>query len=197
MIARLTIIPIIILLVICASGFPQTRAEEFTILRDHLKLPAATPVKLVTANTLSSDSPFRIFIVTDEEKNASKYLDKNFARWVEAWNKMEGKTHRNIEIVDDLSQADIIVSRCTPFTSQHSKTLVSSNRNAVGVNGIPSGGPQGYSELYVYIIQRKPDGLEILKRYTSAWGESGESDGKELWDALTRLIKQHSKTKGK
>lgn len=197
MIARLTIIPITLLLVICAAGFPQTQAEEFTILRDHLKLPAATPVKLVTAKALSSDSPFRVYIVTDEEKNASRYLDKNFARWAEAWNKMEGKTYGNIEIADDLSHADIIVSRCTPYTGRHSQTLVSSYRNAVGVNGIPSGGPQGYSELYVYIIQRKPDGLEILKRYTSAWGESRESDGKELWDALTRLIKQHSKAKGK
>src|SRR5215208_2726393 len=67
MIARLRIIPITFLLVICASGFPQTRSEEFTILRDHLKLPAATPVKLVTTNSLSSDAPFRICIVVDEE----------------------------------------------------------------------------------------------------------------------------------
>jgi hypothetical protein len=197
MITRLTIIPIAMLLVICASGFPQTNAEEFTILRDHLKLPAATPVKLVTANTLSSDSPFRIYIVIDEEKITPKRVEKNFARWVEEWNKTDGKTYGIIEIVNSLSQADIIISRCTPFTSRHSQWLDRSDRDRFGVIGNPKADPFAVSEMYTYFIQRKPDGLEIINRSRGPGGEYHESDGKELWVPLTRLIKQHSKTKGK
>jgi hypothetical protein len=171
----------IALLICCSFAYTQTREQEFTILRDHLVLPGSTRVKLNRSLSISIDPPFKVYIATGKDKDPHK----NILRWIEEWNKKDGDEFGAIEVVSELQQAQIILSRCNAFFDTHSRTL----------RGIGQG--LGFSGLYVYVIESREGGLEILHRNTHSTDDSLETVGRTLWEDFQRMVKRGKKEKEK
>lgn len=195
MVARFRTSSTAILFLVFSFAYAQTTDEEFTILRDHLNLPASTPIKFTRSSALTSDFPIKTYIATGLDKD----VHKNFVRWIEEWNAKDGKEYGSIEIVPELSQADVILTRCRPFEDLHSKTLVFGRRQEP-LNGREPGrlGAVGFSGLYVYIVERKSDGLNILQRYIQSYdGTEANTKGKDTWEDFRRLVKRRGENKEK
>ncbi len=76
--------------------------DEYTRMRETLKVEPSTPVVDATSRDLPSTDPFKLHLAFEPEN-----LDKGLLKWVEEWNKYESKKHGRVEIVDDMAQADV------------------------------------------------------------------------------------------
>lgn len=76
--------------------------DNYTRMRETLKVDPSTPVVDATSRDLPSTDPFRIYLALEPEN-----LGKSLLKWVEEWNKYESKKHGRVEIVDDMAQADV------------------------------------------------------------------------------------------
>lgn len=76
--------------------------DNYTRMRETLKVDPSTPVVDATSRDLPSTDPFRIHLALEPEN-----LGKSLLKWVEEWNKYESKKHGRVEIVDDMAQADV------------------------------------------------------------------------------------------
>jgi hypothetical protein len=76
--------------------------DEYTRMRETLKVEPSTPVVDATSRNLPSTDPFKLHLAFEPEN-----LDKGLLKWVEEWNKYESKKHGRVEIVDDMAQADV------------------------------------------------------------------------------------------
>ena len=76
--------------------------DEYTRMRETLKLEPSIPVLDATSRDLPSTDPFKIHLALEPET-----LAKGLLKWVEEWNKYESKKHGRVEIVDDMAQADV------------------------------------------------------------------------------------------
>lgn len=76
--------------------------DNYTRMRETLKVEPSTPVVDATARDLPSTDPFKLHLALEPES-----LRKGLLEWVEEWNKYESKKHGRVEIVDDLAQADV------------------------------------------------------------------------------------------
>ena len=76
--------------------------DEYTRMRETLKVDPSTPVVDATSRDLPSTDPFRLHLALEPEN-----LGKRLLKWVEEWNKYESKKHGRVEIVDDMAQADV------------------------------------------------------------------------------------------
>ena len=76
--------------------------DEYTRMRETLKLEPSIPVIDATSQDLPSTDPFKLHLALEPET-----LAKGLLKWVEEWNKYESKKHGRVEIVDDMAQADV------------------------------------------------------------------------------------------
>lgn len=76
--------------------------DNYTRMRETLKVDPSTPVVDATSRDLPSTDPFRLHLALEPES-----LRKGLLEWVEEWNKYESKKHGRVEIVDDMAQADV------------------------------------------------------------------------------------------
>lgn len=76
--------------------------DEYTRMRETLKLEPSIPVLDATSRDLPATDPFKIHLALEPES-----LAKGLLKWVEEWNKYESKKHGRVEIVDDMAQADV------------------------------------------------------------------------------------------
>src|SRR5687767_12383497 len=76
--------------------------DEYTRMRETLKVEPSIPIVDAKSRDLPSTDPFKLYLALEPEN-----LDKGLLKWVEEWNKYESKKHGRVEIVDDMAQADV------------------------------------------------------------------------------------------
>src|SRR5262245_23022279 len=94
----------ILLCVVSAAG--QTATEENARLREHLNIGPDVPIHLGRA-TLPPQTPLKVFIATGLDLG----VQKNFQKWLEDWNKKNGRKFGQVDVVPDVTQADVILAR--------------------------------------------------------------------------------------
>jgi hypothetical protein len=81
-------------------------ADEFARLRDQLKLASSTPVIKIESNVLPTAKPLKLYLAIEDPKTAESLVE-----WVETWNKKDGVKYGSIQIVSDMSEADVLLAR--------------------------------------------------------------------------------------
>jgi hypothetical protein len=76
--------------------------DDYTRMRETLKVDASTPVADAPSRDLPSTDPFKLHLALEPQT-----LEKGLREWVEEWNKYESKKHGRVEIVEDMAQADV------------------------------------------------------------------------------------------
>jgi hypothetical protein len=196
----------ILLILICIPAMGQNANEELARLREHLTVPDSTPIKLANSSALPSGQSLKVYIATGLDVG----VRGNFIKWMDEWNKKDGKKYGMVELVSDMSQAEIILARytlrekITDRTETHSTpvpaTVYDPATNSVITRPVPRTYSTSYSlvPVYAYVIAQKPSGLEILWRYTdqTTVAETKES-GKSLRDDFFRMMKARAKSQKK
>lgn len=76
--------------------------DQYTRLREALKLPAAIPLAVNEQTKLPAADPLKVFLAVEQP-----HLKERFTDWVAEWNKTQGTKHGRIEIVTELSNSDV------------------------------------------------------------------------------------------
>jgi len=193
--------PLILLLATAATS--QNTTEELARLREHLSLPDSTSIKVATSSALSTRRPLNVYIATGLDLG----VRNNFTKWLDEWNKKDGRKYGTVEIVTDLTQADVILARYTLREKITDRTETYSNpvpatvydpaTNSTVTRPVPRTYSMSYSLVptYAYVIARKPDGLEILWRYTGQASVQETTDsGKQLRDDFFKMMKTRERS---
>jgi hypothetical protein len=98
---------VLIIFIFCATALPQTAAEELARLRRHLDIPEGTKIIVGMPAVIPSASPLKVFLAVGLD---TKVRD-NYGRWFKKWNAKEGKKHGRIDLIDEMSKADVILAR--------------------------------------------------------------------------------------
>lgn len=75
--------------------------DEYTRLRQMLKVESSLPVSPADKDELPKTDPFKLYLAFEP-----KGLDRGLAAWVDQWNKEQAVKYGRVVIVDDLSKAD-------------------------------------------------------------------------------------------
>lgn len=84
------------------SAFGQTSNNDLEQLRKELGLPVSVSISKSNV-ALSNSTPIKIFLAIKHNKSALK----NFISWVDEWNKTNGHQYGQLQIVNNLPDADI------------------------------------------------------------------------------------------
>jgi len=91
-----------VLLMCSATIFGQTAKSDLEQLKKEINLPAS--VSISTADVSFPESnPVKIYLAIKHNKSSAK----DFSRWVEQWNKSKAAQFGEIQIVDNLMDADV------------------------------------------------------------------------------------------
>ena len=183
---------------------PEVDVAERIRLRELLRVPAATKVSLQTTRKLPSDQPLKVhlgFGLDFETRN-------NLARWLAGWNTKYGKRYGQLEIVDDLATAQVILAgfRDTDWTLT---TLTSyPDRSAAPTTLAPSA-TEKFTPVYSYIMLPAPEELIVIRRIRydeKALGRNAnvpmrdirvKDAGSQLCNVFLRLFKECSTVSSK
>ena len=75
--------------------------DDYTRLRQMLKVESSVPVAQAVKDELPTADPFKIFLAFEPEG-----VDKGLVEWMDVWNKEQSAKYGRVEIVNDLAQAD-------------------------------------------------------------------------------------------
>lgn len=78
--------------------------DEYTRLREILKLQPSIPAAAAKSTNLPAKDPLKLYLGFEPQN-----LDKGFVKWVDQWNKEQSAKYGRVEIVDDLAQSDASV----------------------------------------------------------------------------------------
>jgi hypothetical protein len=148
----------------------RNKEFEFKYLRSMLKVSDDTPVTVVDSLKLPDATPLKAFNVTSNEVVVSRH----FAEWIDNWNNGDGKKYGVIEIVPEMSQADVLLVRyALPFAE------IERDETAGGISATPAIDPatrqpvntpnmtttvKFIATIYSYVILKAPEGIKILRR---------------------------------
>jgi hypothetical protein len=142
------------LLLVCAFASGQSSAQSIDVelqkLREFLKLPDTTGILPSTA-PLPKFNPLKVFVATGADTD----LHKVFLSRINNWNKKNGLKHGSIEVVSNVSEAQVILAW---YSVRIEKMAYPPDGNASAERiCCPD---RGYS----YLLSQTPDGLEMLSR---------------------------------
>ena len=149
--------------------FAQTDKKEVINLRKQIKIPDKDILRSNENAKLPAGDSLKIFLAIKRSGSEAEHFEK----WVDEWNKEDGDKYGKLEIVKDISKADIIL---TQFVSNRIKQV---GEASVSVGNIPSPGQSisskpkikvnnevGYKPLplpvYSYLITRENDVWTII-----------------------------------
>lgn len=172
----------------------QASNEELARLRTRLNLPLSMSVIELGSTKLSTATPLKICIATHQDQKAYSY----FAKGIDKWNKGAGKKHGVLQIVTDISQADVVLAR---YAVPEERTVVT--RNTIGIGPVRNQAMMRTSTkpifdtrshalvpLYLYLlIPTSPNTLDIVYRSIdrSYLADRADPDAR-LLDELKKLI---------
>ena len=154
--------------VLCLSSLAtagQTSRGEIAELSERLNVPASTLIVNTGAARLPAGASLKIYIAAEQDKTAYTRLVK----WAEKWNRNEGARHGSLQVVSDLSHADIILARF------HERESTPRQRTTVSIGRVhdptrdrnassPKISTRTYAPTaeYAYLLARSADALTIL-----------------------------------
>lgn len=185
---------ILFILVLSFTVFGQSVNDELNRLREHLGVSPGTKITVASSLDLPDKKPLNIYVAT----GLDIYVKERFVEWADEWNKKDGKKLGMVNLVSDLDAADLIFVRYTlqdqvstqtnsvvvprsvynPATNTMVTTPVAVNRSASVV------------PVYLYIISKKAEGLEILWRESDQTNTGNfKSAGFSLRDKFKKMMK--------
>ena len=155
----------VVLCVLSLATAGQTSRGEIAMLGERLNVPASTSIVNSSAARLPAGASLKIYIAAGKDKTAYTRL----AKWAEKWNRNEGARHGTLQVVSDLSQADIVLARF------HVRESAPRPRTTISVGSIhdptrdrnassPKISTRTYTPTaeYSYLLTRSSDVLTIL-----------------------------------
>lgn len=185
-----------VLLISSSITFAQAPGDEIKRLREVLGVSEQTKIKPAINSTLQAiDGPLKVYIATGLDMK----VRDNFMHWIEKWNQSgDAKKYRSLEVVSEVSGADIVLARYTLNEIVRTETA---SRPSVGTAWDPATNKvisrptqQTYSystvPVFAYVLRRNDTDFEILSRYndSASLGEYKNS-GKLLWENFKKLLK--------
>jgi hypothetical protein len=167
--------------------------ERMTI-RKTLGVPDATQITVAASKQLPAAPTLKVF----QGARSNAKGDEEFAKWVEKWNRENGDRFGRLEIVSDISAAEVVVL----YGLYSSSTLYLPSRLPTD-REVANQLATGLVRSYVFV--RKPDALEIVSRKTamlvngagSSWDDRYESWVKEQHKHFEKLMRERSKGSNK
>lgn len=154
---------VLCLLSLATAG--QTSRGEIARLSERLNVPPSTSIINSSAARLPAGASLKIYIAAEQDKTAYE----RFVKWADKWNRNEGARHGSLQIVRDLTQADIILARF------HVRESIPRQRTTVSVGRVhdptrdrnastPKISTRTYAPTaeYAYLLTRSADRLTIL-----------------------------------
>jgi hypothetical protein len=172
-------------LMTCSSASGQSINAELMELRELLEIPASTSI-IPSTSALPDISPLKVYIATGQDMK----VHNSFVKRIGKWNQKNGVRYEALEIVQNLSEADVILAWYSTDVEQRPRPYL---MNPDVVN--PMCCPKRY---HSYLIVRKPEGLEILRRIIIEGYENPgevERQGDTLRADFFKRLKMRSKNK--
>ncbi len=104
---RKSLLTIAFLLGLSGTSFGQFKDYQLRLLKAIIGVPRETRVTEASSLKLPADVPIKVYI----KMNTEAKTRQNFIEWIDKWNQADGKKYGAIEVVDDLSQASVILAR--------------------------------------------------------------------------------------
>jgi hypothetical protein len=188
----------LLLAVSAGSVQAQTPDEELALLRQFLNIPASTALVPSAVPRLPNTRPINVYVATGLDMG----VRQNFFRWIEEWNRRDGKKHGQVTLVSEPALADVVLAR---YVDRDKAQTAINSRLGSGmvydpatqkVHAAPYAQQYSYSAVPVFayvLAQNSPSHFEIVWRYaeTTVPGEYKDS-GKALWDDFTKLMKNRT-----
>ena len=138
--------------------FAQLNEREINDLRRQIKISDKDPVRVNEGAGLTSANSVKIFLFVKRNGDEKKYFEK----WIKEWNEKDGDKHGKLEQVNNILQADIVL---TQFITTRGKLV---EETGLRIGNIPRdgqlkqkptvGASVGYTSLklpvYSYLIKR-------------------------------------------
>ncbi len=137
-------------IVAAAQSFAQPGEGELRALREFLNVPETTTIGTSTAS-LPNETPLKVYVATGQDNALQKVFLKGFAEW----NKKNGAKFGSLEVVADISEAQIIVAWYAV------RLPLKSQPPPIFPMDMALGPPE---RSHSYLLLRTADGLEILSR---------------------------------
>jgi len=154
-----------VLCLLSPAAFGQTSRGEIAKLSERLNVPASTLIVDSSAARLPAGASLRIYIASGQDKTAYA----RFVKWADKWNRNEGARHGSLEVVHDLSQADIVLARFhVRESTPRSRTTVSVGRVHDPTRDRNASSPKISTRTYAptaeyaYLLTHSADALAIL-----------------------------------
>ena len=80
--------------------------DEFARLREQLNVPPSISVTLVESKDLPAGNPLKVYLAIEDPK-----VSESFVEWVNKWNKEDGAKYGTLEVISDMTKADIYLAR--------------------------------------------------------------------------------------
>lgn len=147
--------------------------DNYTRLREMLKLAPEIPVSAVESGKLPAKDPLKLYLALQEPEHVGAMV-----LWAAKWNNEQAAKHGRIELVDDPTQAD--VSLVGIWGSSDDPVFVISFAGAAAAT--------------VYLVSKDNDGLQILwqqRRFMSS--DAPQYAAAALGKELEKRLKARSK----
>src|SRR3954463_9854942 len=95
---------LIVLLTVATTSAAQSIDDELSTLRELLNVSSSTSITPSTSS-LPPNSPIRVFIAVGPNEK----IQKEFTNEINKWNRNNGQKYGTVELVSQLSEADIIL----------------------------------------------------------------------------------------
>lgn len=162
---------------------------ELARLRDALGLAKDARLELAASPALPPAAKRTIAL----EAGLDTRVRDNVARWTEEWNRKDGERHGRLQIVAERGDAAIVLVYLVDEDRARSTTQTfTTGTSATGTGRPDRRSFQVYqAPAHAYVLRAVAGGYEVVWResgYTPV--ERSNGTGRELWDALRKLLKQ-------
>lgn len=122
--------------------------DDYTRLREHLKLPPSIPVHLVENGKLPKADPLKLYMALEPQSVAPM-----MTHWANTWNHEQSSKYGRVEFVDDPAQADV------------SLVVIWGSDDPIAVISFPfvlKGYERDLADATVYLVSKDEKGVHVL-----------------------------------
>lgn len=181
--------------------FAQSDNREIDNLRQQINVSDKEIIVINKDAKLPAGNPLKVFLAVKRDADEAQYFEK----WIEEWNRKDGSQYGKLELVKDISKADVVL---TQFIMNRGKYV---EEASINVGNIPPpgqiispgkvktkvtvNGEKSYKSLtrpvYSYLIKRENSIWTIIYQdvETSLTGEQLFNPELALWQAFKNEIK--------
>jgi len=127
---RFAVLALVVLFLTASTVSAQMNDEEIYNLRKQINIPAKDIIRQDKNAKLNDNNSLKVFLAIKRNGSEAKY----FQKWVQDWNREEASKYGKLEIVEEIAQADAVL---TQFVSTQTKLV---KDTAIGIGNIPPPG---------------------------------------------------------